>query len=129
VLAANYTAEQYVPIRLTPGQGPYVAQRRAAACRVGPKAKTRTYWVHEERCCVHNVGKARVLFSTSQTIVAGQPVKVQKVLLSNDLERGIEDIIEIYDLRWQIELFFKELKSVLGLADYVFKGFREVAGW
>jgi IS4 transposase len=128
-LAANYTAEHYVPIRLTPGQGPYAAQRRAAACRVGPKAKTRTYWVHEERCDVQNVGEARVLFSTSQAIVVGQPVKVQKILLSNDLERGIEDIIEIYDLRWQIELFFKEMKGVLGLADYVFKGFKEVEGW
>jgi hypothetical protein len=128
-LAANYTFEQYVPIRLTPGVGPYVAQHRAAACRVGPKAKTRTYWVHEERCDVHNVGKARVFFSTSQTIVKGQPVKVQKILLSNDLERSTEDIIEIYSLRWQIELFFKELKSVLGLADYVFKWFNEVQGW
>jgi hypothetical protein len=129
LLADNCTAEQYVPVRLTPGQGPYVAQRRAAACRVGPKAKTRTYWVHEERCLVHNVGQTRVLFSTSQAIVKGQPVKVQKILLSNDLERRIEDIIEIYDLRWQIELFFKECKSVLGLADYKFKWFKEVEGW
>jgi hypothetical protein len=103
-LAANYTAAQYVPIRLTPGQGPYVAQRRASACRVGPKAKIRTYWVHEERFDVHNVGKARVLFSTSQAIVKGQPVKVQKILLTNDLERTTEDIIEIYTLRWQIEM-------------------------
>jgi hypothetical protein len=129
LLAERCTAEQYVPVRLTPGQGPYVAQRRAAACRVGPKAKTRTYWVHEERCCVHNVGDARVLFSTSQAIVKGQPVKVQKILLSNDLERPIEDIIEIYDLRWQIELFFKECKSILGLADYQFRWFKEVEGW
>src|SRR3954451_24652070 len=90
LLAERCTAEQYVPVRLTPGQGPYVAQRRAAACRVGPKAKTRTYWVHEEHCNVHNVGEARVFFSTSQTIDKGQPVKVQKILLSNDLERRIK---------------------------------------
>ena len=128
-LAERCTAEQYVPVRLTPGQGPYVAQRRAAACRVGPKAKTRTYWVHEERCVVHNVGETRVLFSTSQAIVKGQPVKVQKILMTNDLDSRTEDIIEIYDLRWQIELFFKECKSVLGLADYQFKWFKEVEGW
>jgi hypothetical protein len=128
-LADNCTAEHYVPVRLTPGQGPYAAQRRAAACRVGPQAKTRTYRVREERCDVHNVGRARVLFSTSQAIVAGQPVKVQKILLSNDLGRSIEDIIEIYDLRWQIELFFKECKSVLGLADYTCRWFEEVQGW
>ncbi len=128
-LAAGCTAEQYVPIRLTPGQGPYAAQRRASAGRVGPKAKTRTFWVHEERCDVYKVGLARVLFSTSKAIVAGQRVEVQKVLLSNDLERTTEDIIEIYDLRWQIELFFKECKSVLGLAGYRFRGFQEVQGW
>src|SRR5919202_2606845 len=106
-LAEGCTAEQYVPVRLTPGPGPYAAQRRAAACRVGPRAKTRTFWVHEERCDVHNVGPARVLFSTSQKIVAGQPVPVQKILLTNDSERRLEDVVEMYDLRWQIELFCK----------------------
>jgi Transposase DDE domain len=38
-------------------------------------------------------------------------------------------LIEIYDLRWQIELFFKECKSTLGLADYPLRKFREVVGW
>lgn len=128
-LAARCTAEHYVPVRLTPGQGPYAAQRRASAGRVGPKAKSRTFWVHEERCDVSKVGEARVLFSTSKAIVAGQAVEVQKVLLSNDLERSTAAIIEIYDLRWQIELFFKECKSVLGLAGYRFRGFAEVQGW
>ena len=128
-LAVNCMADQYVPVKLTPGQGAYVAQRRAAACRVGPKAKTRTFWVHEERCTVNNVGEVRVLFSTKQTPVAGQPVKTQKVLMTNDPSRTIEDIIEIYDLRWQIELFFKEMKSNLGLADYKFRWFSQVEGW
>jgi hypothetical protein len=128
-LASGCTADQYVPVRLTPGQGLHVAQRRAAACRVGSKPKTRTFWVHEERCDVFNVGTARVLFSSNKDVVVGQKVEVQKVLMTNDLERSIEDIIEIYDLRWQIELFFKEMKSILGLADYRFKGFAEVEGW
>ena len=29
--------------------------------------------------------------------------------------------IELYSLRWQIELFFKELKSTLGFAQYSFQ--------
>jgi hypothetical protein len=128
-LADSCTAEHYVPVRLTPGQGPYAAQRRAAACRVGPQAKARTFWVHEERCDVHNVGSARVLFSTSQKITTGQPLAVQKMLLTNDLGRSLEELVEIYDLRWQIELFFKECKSVLGLADYPCRWFQEVEGW
>jgi hypothetical protein len=128
-LADGWTSEQYVPIKLTPGKGPFVAQRRAAACRVGPKSKSRTFYVKEERCDVNNVGTARVLFSTMQAPETAQPVKVQKMLMSNDLERSIEEIIEIYDLRWQIELFFKEMKSILGMADYRFRSFGEVEGW
>jgi hypothetical protein len=128
-LATACTKDQYVPVKLTPGQGAHVAQRRAAAWRVGPKAKARTYWVHEERCTVNNVGETRVLFSTKQTPAEGLPVKAQKVLMTNDLSRAIEDIIEIYDLRWQIELFFKEMKSTLGLADYKFRWFNQVEGW
>jgi len=128
-LAANCTAADYVPVKLTPGQGPFVAQRRASVCRVGPKAKSRTFQVHQERCDVFNVGTVRVFFSTNKAIMAGQKVSVQKVLMTNDLERTIEDVIHIYDLRWQIELFFKEMKGLLGLADYRFKGFDEVRGW
>jgi hypothetical protein len=128
-LVESCTTEQFVPVKLTPGKGPFVAQRRAAACRVGRNAKTRTFWVHEERCNVHNVGAARVFFSTGKEPEAGQKVKVQKVLMTNDLERSIEDITEIYDLRWQIELFFKEMKSNLGLADYRFRYFCDVEGW
>jgi SRSO17 transposase len=41
-----------------------------------------------------------------------------KVLLTNHLELTGAQIIEYYELRWQIELWFRELKSHLGLADY-----------
>jgi hypothetical protein len=128
-LAANCTAEHYVPVKLTPGQGSLAAQRRPSLWRVGPKAKSRTFWVHPERCDVFNVGTVRVFFSSNKATVAGQKVCVQKVLMTNDLERTIEEIIDIYDLRWQIELFFKEMKSIIGLADYRFKTFDEVNGW
>jgi hypothetical protein len=128
-LTSTYTAEQYVPIRLTPGKGPFTAQRRAAACRVGPNAKPRTYWVHEEIYEVQNIGTTRVLFSTKKTVVKEQPVEVQKVLLTNDLTRSMAEIVELYDLRWQIELFFKEMKGTLGMADYQLQYFRDVEGW
>jgi DDE family transposase len=128
-LADGLTADQYVSVKLTPGKGPYVAQRRAAACRVGSNAKSRTFWVHSTQCNVNKVGTVRVIFSTMKAPSAGRPVKIQKTLMTNDLELSIEDIVELYDLRWQIELFFKEMKSVLGMADYRFRGFREVEGW
>ena len=38
-----------------------------------------------------------------------------KILMTNDLRLSVRDVIELYSLRWQIELFFKELKLTLGL--------------
>jgi hypothetical protein len=128
-LAARWTAQDYTPVRLTPGEGRYEAQRRAAACRVGLTRKSRTFWVHQEDLKIHNVGTARVLYSTMQKPVAGQAVKPQKVLLSNDRRRSVAALVELYDLRWQIELFFKELKTFLGLARYRVSDFDSVKGW
>src|SRR5262249_39782364 len=128
-LAASWTADDYVPGRLTPGEGRYAAQRRCAACRVGLRRKSRQFWVHQERLDVHNVGACKVLFSTMQPVRAGQAVKAQKVLLTSEVGRGVEDIIELYDLRWQVELFFKECKGVLGLDRYRFEDFDSVEGW
>jgi hypothetical protein len=39
------------------------------------------------------------------------------------------EIVELYDLRWQIELFFKELKSTLGFHQYRFRKFGKVERW
>src|SRR5262249_44306509 len=60
---------------------------------------------------------------------AGQKVAPQKVLLTNDRSLEAAALLELYDLRWQIELFFKELKSTLGLGRYRFGDFRCVEGW
>ena len=38
-------------------------------------------------------------------------------------------VVELYCVRWQIELFFKELKSVLGMHQYKFKHFQAVEAW
>src|SRR5207237_10712691 len=39
------------------------------------------------------------------------------------------EVVTLYALRWQIELFFKELKGTLGLAQYRFRQFAKVEGW
>lgn len=41
-----------------------------------------------------------------------------KVLVCSDSSMSPECVVEWYDLRWQIELFFRELKSGLGLGSY-----------
>jgi Transposase DDE domain len=128
-LVQELKAEQFTPIRLRAGQGPFVAQRRVARCRLGPKVKARTYYVHRERRAVHNLGEVQLVFSTKVKPEPGVSVAVQKVLVTNDRQRTAAAVLELYSLRWQIELFFKELKSTLGLHQYRFRCFRKVEAW
>jgi hypothetical protein len=128
-LVGSLSAERFEAVRLVPGRGPLAAQRRAARCRVGPQAKARTYYVHSERRAVHNVGDALLVCSTKEQPQAAEPVRVQKVLLSNAVTLSAARVVELYDLRWQIELFFKELKSTLGLHRYRFRQFVGVENW
>ncbi len=129
-LVRGLSAEQLAPIRLVPGTGPYAAQRRAARCRLGPKqVKTRTFYAHSGRHTVHNIGEVVLVFSTKEKPTVGQPVVVQKILMSNAVTASTATLVEWYDLRWQIELFFKELKSTLGFAQYRFRKFVKVEGW
>lgn len=128
-LTRDLSAERFEAVRLVPGRGPLAAQRRAARCRVGPQAKARTYHVHAERRVVHNVGDVLLVFSTKEKPRAGEPVRVQKVLMTNAASWTAAAVVERYDLRWQIELFFKELKGTLGLHRYRFRRFVQVENW
>jgi Transposase DDE domain len=128
-LAHGLSAEHFQAVRLVPGQGPFAAQRRVARCRLGPKVKPRTFYVHPERRAVHNVGDVLLVFSTMEPPKANQAVRVQKVLMASDTTLSAAQVVELYDLRWQIELFFKELKGTFGLAQYRFVQFAKVANW
>ena len=128
-LASNFEVHQFASVKLTPGKCRFEAQRRTAACRVGRKAKSRTYYVHLERLAVQSVGEVQVVFSTMLEPKRGKPIQIQKILMTNDLTLSAKIIVELYDLRWQIELFFKELKSTLGFHHYRFKNFEKVERW
>lgn len=128
-LVQRFSADGFAPVRLVPGQGPFAAQRRVARCRLGPKVKGRTYYVHPERRAVHSVGEVLLVFSTKAKPEVGKPVAVQKVLMTDDVSLSAARVVELYDLRWQIELFFKELKGTLGFHQYRFAQFAKVAGW
>jgi Transposase DDE domain/Domain of unknown function (DUF4372) len=43
----------------------------------------------------------------------------EMVFLSNNLEWSAESIVELYRCRWQIEVFFKQIKQTLQLADFL----------
>jgi hypothetical protein len=102
-LVPGLQAPQFTPVRLTPGQGAFVAQRRVARCRLGPKVKTRTFYVHRERRAVHKVGEVQLVFSTKVKPQQGVAVAVQKILMTNDRKRSAAVVVELYSLRWQIE--------------------------
>jgi Transposase DDE domain len=128
-LADGFSAGQFAPVRLVPHQGAFAAQRRVARCRIGPKAKTRTFYVHKERQEVHSVGRVLLVFSTTNQPERGKKVPVQKILMTNALDLPAALVVELYDLRWQIELFFKELKSTLGMHHYRFQKFAAAENW
>jgi hypothetical protein len=116
-------------VRLAPGKGKYAVYRRLSPHRIGPKAKLRTYYVHEERRQVHSVGEVRLVFSTMEKNLKTATPDNVKILMTNDMRLSTKDVIELYSLRWQIELFFKELKSTLGFHQYQFQEFEPVEAW
>ena len=116
-------------IRLAPGQGDYAVYRRLSPHRIGPKAKPRTFYVHQERRQVHSVGEVRLVFSTTKKDLKTATPDDVKILMTNDLRLTAREVAEAYSLRWQIELMFKELKSTLGFHQYQFRGFDAVEGW
>src|SRR5262249_39919802 len=97
--------------------------------RIGPKARPRTYDVHQERRRVHSVGEVRLVFSTTKRDLETATADDVKILMTNDLRLSVRDVVERYSLRWQVELFFKELKSALGFHQYQFRSFEPVEGW
>jgi hypothetical protein len=116
-------------IRLAPGRGDYAVYRRLSPHRIGPKAKPRTYSVHQERRRVHSVGEVQLVVSTTKKGLETATPDAVKILMTNDLRLSARDVVEAYSLRWQIELMFKELKSTLGFHQYQFRAFEAVEGW
>jgi hypothetical protein len=128
-LLKDWSTWSRLTIRLAPGQGQYAVYRRLSAHRMGPKAKLRTYCVHQEKRAVHSVGEVQLVFSTTNmNLIHATPDDV-KILMTNDLQLSPQEVVELYSLRWQIELFFKELKSILGFHQYRFRCFAAVEGW
>lgn len=130
-LTRSFRSSQLAPIRLQPKEGPLLAMRRTSPARQGSKIKPRTFYVREERRAIHSIGETRIVFSTKHKPKSGKQLlrNETKILLTNALHLNVAQIVELYLLRWQIELFFKELKSCLGMHQYRFRRFRSVEAW
>jgi DDE family transposase len=97
-----------------------------AAYRRQEPRKSRT---HENRACdiyserrsVSQLGEAQVVYSWKTPVYTPRPRMDQRqfvALVTNDLKMSPQRVVELYELRWQIEVFFREMKGQLGLADY-----------
>jgi hypothetical protein len=131
-LTNGFSPRKFAPVRLSPNEGPYAAMRRTSRPRQKSNKKNhRTFYVHEERHSVHSIGEVRIVFSTKQKPQTGEGLAREetKVLLSNAEHLSVAEIVELYLLRWQIELLFKELKSCLGMHQYRFREFACVEAW
>ena len=78
---------------------------------------------------MRSVGRVQLVFSTMKPDVKTATPDDVKILMTNAVDMSLTGVIELYSLRWQIELFFKELKSTLGFDQYRFERFEAVEGW
>jgi hypothetical protein len=125
----DFKAETMTRIELCPGLGRWWRHQRGSKAKAWRGKYARRYWTRTETLAVHNVGTVQVVFSTTKEPQTGQSVEVQKILLSNLTHWDAERIVDAYSARWQIELFFKEMKSELGMDNYRVREFQEVEGW
>jgi hypothetical protein len=129
-LYGQLKASDFCRVSFRLDQGELSALARVSPSRSQAKKHARTYWVHHRIAAVHNVGTVALLFSTQTEPTPGE-IKVQKVLISNATTASPEELLRWYSLRWQVELFFKECKSELGMCQYKLATgpFARVVGW
>jgi hypothetical protein len=116
-------------VKLQASTGEYARYRRLSKWRLGLKQKPRVYYAHQEKRDVRRVGCVLLVFSTMKPNLAAATPDDVKILMTNAMHLGVREVIELYSLRWQIELFFKELKSTLGFSQYRFQCFQAVKAW
>ena len=116
-------------IRLRASTGKYAKYRRISRWRVGPRQKPRVYYAYQEKLEVRSVGRVQLVFSTMKPNLKKATPDDVKILMTNATDMSVSKVIELYSIRWQIELFFKELKSTLGFSHYSLQQFEAAKAW
>lgn len=124
----------YRKLALRQGEEDTASHRRHLPEGAGEKDR-RVYRFHSERRTVAGIGEVAVVYSwkrrrdrsgrltsreTFKTLVCSAP----QLLGEEDIEKIGAMIVEFYEMRWPIEVFFRELKSDLGFSDYQGTDFR-----
>lgn len=82
---------------------------------------TRVFRVCHETRDVSKLGRVGVVYSWKSPVYRprrSMERETFKVLVCSDTKMPPARVVELYDLRWQVEVLFRELKSGLGLGDY-----------
>jgi hypothetical protein len=106
--------------RLRRGKEATAAYRRQEP-RKSRTHENRAYDVHSEYREVSKLGEAQVVYSWKTPVYTPRPRMDQRqfaALVTNNLRMSPNRVVELYELRWQIEVFFREMKGQLGLTDY-----------
>jgi len=88
------------------------------------KYETKTFITYTEKLSISKMGDVQVVFSRKESDESD--LKYMKYILTDMLDMNTCDVLTVYSYRWQIELYFKELKSYLGLGHYQMLSFRAI---
>ncbi len=107
--------------RLCRGKEATASYRRQPSRKKPQAHEKRVYDYYSERRLVSTLGEARVVYSWKTPAYTPKPRADRRqfaALVTNNLKMSAARIVEYYELRWQIEVLFRELKGQLGLQDY-----------
>ena len=86
--------------------------------------KQDVYKTSSEELNFPKLGDVRVVYSWKIIENKKKNSESYKILLCSEPKISVRKIIELYALRWQIEIYFRELKSEIGLCDYSGQNFQ-----
>jgi DDE family transposase len=116
----SLAAEKFRRCRLCRGREATAAYRRQPP-RQARAHERRVYDYYSECRQVSRAGEVQVVYSWKTPAYTPQPNFQRRhfaALVTNNVHLTARQVIEYYELRWQIEVFFRELKGQLGLQDY-----------
>lgn len=108
-------------VALEHGKEPLAVLRRREARKRRGRARQDVYQVAQRVLPLSGLGERTVFFSWKgrrRKYNTARAVARFKMLVTNNPDITAEEAVDAYSLRWQIELFFRELKTDLGLGHY-----------
>jgi len=101
-----------------------MSKRSQYAHKSAQKYETKEYITYTEKLSISKMGYVQLVFSHKEGVNPEQ--KNLRYIATDILNINTYEILTIYSYRWQIELYFKELKSYLGLGNYQMLPFQAI---